>query len=381
MCVKIAILGLGTVGYGVYDIIKNVKYLQKIKVSKILDKDFSKQNLVNNIITDNYEEILNDKDISIIVETMGAGSFSYHCIKKALLAGKHVVTANKEVIASYIEELTNIKNEKGVSLYYEASVGGGIPIIKQTHNAALVNEITSIQGILNGTTNYILTKMSNEGLTFDDALKQAQDAGFAEADPTADLEGLDMVRKVAILSDIAYKTNIDIEKVWHYGIKNVSDKDIKFASNINCCLKFVAESNLDDGNVSIKVEPKFVSRDSIIAKTNNEFNVVKIDCSYNGDLIFYGKGAGRYPTANAIINDIIMIANNDVNYTFEKKNEYSINKKEELGKYYLRVKDTNLIDASIIDTISNDQIITKEVSFNVIKNIMENINFYAKVVK
>ena len=381
MCVKIAILGLGTVGYGVYDIIKNVKYLQKVKVSKILDKDFSKQELVNNIITDKYDEILNDKDISIVVETMGAGSFSYSCIKKALMAGKHVVTANKEVIASHIEELTQIKNEKGVSLYYEASVGGGIPIIKQIHNAALVNEINVVQGILNGTTNYILTKMSSEGLTFDVALKLAQEAGFAEADPTADLEGLDMVRKIAILSDIAYKTNIDIERVWHFGIKNVSDRDILYASQRGYALKFVAESKLENGNVSIKVEPKFVSKDSIIAKTNNEFNVVEMKCSYNGDLIFYGKGAGRYPTANAIVNDIIMIVNEDMNYTFENKNNYTVNKVEDYGVYYLRVKDINLVDKDIIEEISNDQIITKEINFSLIKDSIENISFYAKVVK
>ena len=186
MCIKVAILGLGTVGYGVYDIINKASYLKNVKVVKILDKDFSKQELVNNIITDNYQEILDDNSISIVVETMGAGNFSYQCIKKALLSGKHVVTANKEVIASYIDELTNIKNQKGVSLYYEASVGGGIPIIKQTHVASLVNNISEIQGILNGTTNYILSKMSYEGLTFDVALRLAQEAGFAEADPTAD---------------------------------------------------------------------------------------------------------------------------------------------------------------------------------------------------
>ena len=381
MCVKIAILGLGTVGYGVYDIIKNTKYMQKVKVSKILDKDFTKQKLVDNIITDNYEDILNDKDISIIVETMGAGSFSYHCIKKALLAGKHVVTANKEVVASYIDELTNIKNQKGVSLYYEASVGGGIPIIKQVHNAALVNEIKSIQGILNGTTNYILSKMSNEGLTFDVALKLAQEAGFAEADPTADLEGLDMVRKIAILSDIAYKTNIDIEKIWHFGIKNVSERDIQFAQRKDFCLKFVSESRLEDNNINIKVEPKFISKDFVIAKTNNEFNIVEIKCNYNGDLMFYGKGAGRYPTANAIVNDIIMIVNNDMNYTYENNFEYSINKEDDYGIYYLRVKNTELIDKDIIDEINNNQIITKEINFNNIKNNIENIEFYAKVVK
>ena len=369
MCIKVAILGLGTVGYGVYDIIQKASYLKNVKVVKILDKDFSKQSLVNNIITDNYQEIIDDNSISIVVETMGAGNFSYQCIKKALLAGKHVVTANKEVIASYIDELTNIKNQKGVSLYYEASVGGGIPIIKQTYVASLVNDISEIQGILNGTTNYILSKMSYEGLTFDVALRLAQEAGFAEADPTADLEGLDMVRKIAILSDIAYKTNIDIEKIWHFGIKNVSDGDILFADNLGYCLKFVASSKLENGNISISV------------KTNNEFNVIKLDCSFNGELLFYGKGAGRYPTANAIVNDIIMIANNDMNYTFNNINQYKINEAEDFGKYYIRVKDINLINKEIVEIIQNNQIITKNISFKEIKSNLENIIFYAKVVK
>lgn len=381
MCIKVAILGLGTVGYGVYDIINKAKDLSNIKVVKILDKDFSKQSLVNNIITDNYDDIINDSGISIVVETMGAGNFSYQCIKKAMLAGKHVVTANKEVIASHIDELTKIKNEKGVSLYYEASVGGGIPIIKQTHTAAIVNEISEIKGILNGTTNYILSKMAYEGLSFDSALKLAQEAGFAEADPTADLEGLDMVRKIAILSDIAYKTNIDIDKVWHFGIKNVSDHDIVFADNYGYCLKFVASSKLIDNNIMISVEPKFVSKDSIIAKTSNEFNVVELKCSYNGDLIFYGKGAGRYPTANAIVNDIIMIVNNDMNYTFNNKNTYNINEVEDEGVYYLRVKNVKLVNKEIIKELKDDQIITKNISFEEIKKQIENIIFYAKVVK
>ena len=378
---KVAILGLGTVGFGVYDIIAKSSYLNDVEVKYILDKDSSKQELVKSKVTSSIDEILNDKEVEVVIECMGAKDFSYKCIKNALLASKSVVTANKEVIAEHIKELTEIKKEKNVSLYYEASVGGGIPIIKQIHNAALVNEINVVQGILNGTTNYILTKMSSEGLTFDVALKLAQEAGFAEADPTADLEGLDMVRKIAILSDIAYKTNIDIERVWHFGIKNVSDRDILYASQKGYALKFVAESKLENGNVSIKVEPKFVSKDSIIAKTNNEFNVVEMKCSYNGDLIFYGKGAGRYPTANAIVNDIIMIVNEDMNYTFENKNNYTVNKVEDYGVYYLRVKDINLVDKDIIEEISNDQIITKEINFSLIKDSIENISFYAKVVK
>ena len=239
---KIAILGLGTVGYGVYDIIQSKDYLKDVVVKYVLDKNLELQKVVgeNTLVTTDYNKILEDKEVELVVETMGAKNFSYDCIKKALLAGKSIVTANKEVIAEHIDELTSLKNEKKVQLYYEASVGGGIPVIYPLHQASKVNYIANIKGILNGTTNFILTKMSEENYTFEDALKLAQKLGFAEADPTADLEGLDMVRKIAILSSIAYKGTIDLDKVYHYGISNVSKDDIDYikeagyADSIGC---------------------------------------------------------------------------------------------------------------------------------------------------
>ena len=380
MSIKIAILGLGTVGYGVYDILQKVPELSDIKVVKIFDKDFSKQAIVNNLITDNYKEILDDKSIKIVVETMGAGEFSYLCIKQALMASKHVVTANKEVIANYIDELSKIKLLNNVSLCYEASVGGGIPIIKQIQNIACVNEISEIKGILNGTTNYILSKMTNDNLTFREALNLAQQAGFAEADPTADLEGLDMVRKIAILSDIGYKTNVNINDIWNFGIKNISDKDIAYANKLNCCVKFIASSRLENNQIYINVEPKFVPKDNVFAMVSNEFNIVTIKSNYNDELMFVGKGAGRYPTANAIVNDIITIAHNDFNYTFCNLNDYLITNKDK-GTYYLRVKDVSKINKDLIKDVSDNQIITKDIDFNIIKENIENIIIYAKVEK
>lgn len=374
---NIAILGLGTVGYGVYDIIKNSNYLKDVNVTKILDKNDSLKNVVGNIITSNYDEILNDDSISVVVETMGAGKFSYDCIKKALLKNKNVITANKEVIASYIDELTTIKNEHNVSLYYEASVGGGIPLIKPVHLVALTNDVSEIKGILNGTTNFILSKMTNENLSFSEALKLAQEKGFAEADPTADLEGLDMVRKIAILSDICYKGFVNIDEIYHYGIKNVSSEDINCANVFGYVIKFIASSKKIDDSVEIRIEPHFVSKDSVISKTDNEFNIVKINASINGELMFYGKGAGRYPTANAIVNDLIMIKNNDLNYSFNNKNEIKILKESAEGKYYLRVKDINKVNQDIIDKVVNNMIITKNIELNSID--MDNIEFYAKI--
>lgn len=376
---KIAILGLGTVGFGVYDIIQKSEYLKDIEVKYILDKDSSKQDLVKSKVTSSIDEILSDKEIEVVIECMGAKNFSYKCIKEALLASKSVVTANKEVIAEHINELTEIKNKRNVSLYYEASVGGGIPIIKPLHNAALVNEVSEIKGILNGTTNYILTKMSVEGLSFEEALKLAQINGFAEADPTADLEGLDMVRKIAILSSIGYKSEIDPEKVSHFGISNLSDKDIKYADSKNSVIKLIASSKLVDNNVELKIEPVFVQKGSMIASVNYEFNVIEVKTNINDKLTFMGKGAGRYPTANAMVNDLIMIKHNDKNYSFTQKSKKEYKDLEEKYSYYIRLKDDSEICDCLIKEKEGNQLITNEIKKSDLNKILDKVCFYARI--
>ena len=376
---KIAILGLGTVGFGVYDIIQKSEYLKDIEVKYILDKDSSKQDLVKSKVTSSIDEILSDKEIEVVIECMGAKNFSYKCIKEALLASKSVVTANKEVIAEHINELTEIKNKRNVSLYYEASVGGGIPIIKPLHNAAIVNEVSEIKGILNGTTNYILTKMSVEGLSFEEALKLAQINGFAEADPTADLEGLDMVRKIAILSSIGYKSEIDPEKVSHFGISNLSDKDIKYADSKNSVIKLIASSKLVDNNVELKIEPVFVQKGSMIASVNYEFNVIEVKTNINDKLTFMGKGAGRYPTANAMVNDLIMIKHNDKNYSFTQKSKKEYKDLEEKYSYYIRLKDDSEICDCLIKEKEGNQLITNEIKKSDLNKILDKVCFYARI--
>lgn len=376
---NVAILGLGTVGYGVYDIINNSKLLKNIKVIKILDKDLSKNEEVGGIITTRYTDILVDKDIDVIVETMGAGAFSYKCIKEAIMTGKHVVTANKEVIASHLEELTKLKKEYKVSLYYEASVGGGIPIIKPLHLMTQTNEIKSICGILNGTTNYILTQMENKNISFKEALKEAQEKGFAEADPTNDLEGLDMVRKIAILSMIAYHGNINLKNVHHYGIGQVTPFDIDFAKNKGYVLKYMATSFIDQNKVELRVEPHFISANDPISQANDEYNGVMIDTNYNSDLLFYGKGAGRYPTASAIVNDLMMIKNHDKNYSVDFSNKLQVTKATRKAKYYLRIKNIKKIDQKIIEKMERNVIITKMINFEDIN--LEGVSFYARIGK
>lgn len=377
--INIAILGLGTVGYGVYDIIKNSSYLKKVKVKKILDRDLSRNEEVGNIITNDFEEILNDDEIKVIVETMGALNFSYECIKRGIMKKKHVITANKEVIAGHLEELTKLKKEYKVSLYYEASVGGGIPIIKPLHLISHINDIKSITGILNGTTNYILTKMDLEGLSFKDALRDAQEKGFAEADPTNDLEGLDMVRKIAILSSIAYHGEVNIKNVYHYGISNVTSFDIDYAKSKGYVLKYLATSQIEKKKAEIRVEPHFVLADDLISKANYEFNIVEVDANINGILSFYGKGAGRYPTANAIVNDLIMIMNKDKNYSVDFKNKIQVTKSKTKNKYYIRVKNIKKIDQKIIEKMERNVIITKMINFEDIN--LDGVSFYAKIGK
>ncbi|HRT69472.1 MAG TPA: homoserine dehydrogenase [Bacilli bacterium] len=379
--IKIAILGLGTVGFGVYDIITKSPYLNNVVVTKILDKDLSKQKLVKKAeVTINYNDIIYDKEIKIVVETMGAGEFSYHCIKRALEAKKHVITANKEVIALHLEELSKLKEKKVVSLLYEASVGGGIPIIYPLYEIVKVNEVDEIQGILNGTTNFILTKMFQDGLSFSDSLRLAQEKGFAEADPTADLEGLDMVRKIAILSSIAYKGVIHIEQIDHFGITNINDEDLVNIKKTGGVLKLIASSKQQKGKVNILIEPTIVQPTNLFSTVNEENNLIAINSSLNGNLKFYGKGAGRYPTANAIVNDIIAIIEARRNYTFENKNKLIVEDSSDVNRYYVRLKQNEFIDLEYIEKQENNSIITKEISRTTFKQIIEKVEFYAKIV-
>lgn len=374
---NIAILGLGTVGYGVYDIVQKIDSLN-IAVKYVLDKDTSKKELLdqNTILTSNYDDIINDNKVEIIVETMGAKDFSYYCIKKALENNKSVVTANKEVIANSIDELTELKIKNKVSLMYEASVGGGIPIIAPLFEIVKVNEVDEVYGILNGTTNFILTKMTNEKMEFSDALKLAQKLGFAEADPTADLEGLDMVRKIAILSDIAYHGKVNIENIEHYGISTVSAKDISFVDSKDYVIKLLAYSKLDE-KASILIEPVIVKKDHILAAVQNENNIVSVNAAFNDNLKFYGKGAGRYPTANAIVNDLIAITEGRKNYTFDNQKQIEVCELNKLHQYYLRLNEQ--INSELILESDSEFVITKPISRKQLKDIKDKVAFYARI--
>jgi len=240
--------------------------------------------------------------------------------------------------------------------------------------------VDEIQGILNGTTNFILTKMFQDGLSFSDSLRLAQEKGFAEADPTADLEGLDMVRKIAILSSIAYKGAIHIEQIDHFGITNINDEDLVNIKKTGGVLKLIASSKQQKGKVNILIEPTIVQPTNLFSTVNEENNLIAINSSFNGNLKFYGKGAGRYPTANAIVNDIIAIIEARRNYTFENKNKLIVEDSSDVNRYYVRLKPNEFIDLEYIEKQENNSIITKEISRTTFKQIIEKVEFYAKIV-
>lgn len=313
---KVAVLGCGTIGKGVVDIL--LGGVKGMELKKILDKKekFDPERI--SYYTDNIDDILNDDEIDTVVETMGGRGFSYVCVKSALQCGKNVVTANKELIAYHLKELTNLAEEKGVYLLYEASVGGGIPFIKTLSNLAQINKTKSIVGILNGTTNYILTKMQKDGLTYDEALIGAKALGFAEADPTADVEGYDMLRKIAIISMLSYKQEIPLDKIYTFGITKVSKEFIKVVNNAGYTLKFVCFSSCNE-SIEIGVEPVLFKSDEVYANINYENNFVKFDMEPNDVLTFIGKGAGRLPTATAVVSDLEVIRDKGQKMVFSQE--------------------------------------------------------------
>ncbi|MBE6131158.1 MAG: homoserine dehydrogenase [Erysipelotrichaceae bacterium] len=318
---NIAILGYGVIGKGVFEICKN---MPNINVVKIFDRKEKFDNNYLDLFTDNAESIFKDKKIDLIVEVLGGYEFARDMMLQAIKYRKHVVTANKEVVAKDIDLFVNVSRANEVCFAYEASVGGGIPIIKNIKQLKAVNTITKISGILNGTTNFILTKMF-EGLDFNEALKEAQRLGFAEADPTADLEGYDMMRKIAILSDLAWNTFININEIKQTGITKITKEDVDAAKANNKVIKFVCESVKVDDHIEISVEPKVLDNTHFFNNVNNEFNAVILETYPNDTLTFIGKGAGSLPTASAIVLDIVDIMENRCLVCYDNERKYKIN--------------------------------------------------------
>ena len=310
---KIAIIGFGVVGSGVYEIIRKNKELlvkkagEEIDVKRVLDiRDFSSHEEAH-LFTKDFNDILNDEEISIVVETMGGIRFAYDYTKASLEAGKSVVTSNKELVAAHGDEFFEIAKKNNVRYLYEASVGGGIPVIRPLANDVSANEVEEISGILNGTTNYILTKMFKENDSFDAALKTAQELGYAEKDPTADVDGIDACRKISILMSLVTGKKIDSSKVHTIGIRNITAEDVTYAAAIGCTIKLIGRGFVKDGKANASVEPMLVPLNCPISGVEDVFNGVMVKGNMVDELMFYGRGAGKLPTASAVMGDVVDI--------------------------------------------------------------------------
>ena len=305
---RIAILGYGTVGKGLVEMIEGNKERRNIEITNILvrNKDKYKSSKYSDKITENIEDVFNT-DIDILVELMGGIHPSYEYIKRALENKINVVTANKDMLAEYGDKLVKISKDNKVSLRFEASVGGGIPVLKPLTESLEGNDIESVYAILNGTTNFILSKMYDEGLPYEEVLKEAQDLGFAEANPEADVEGYDAARKLSILSTLAYHRRVYWKDFYLEGISNIDMKDIDYAKKMGCKIKLVGQSRKNDKTVSGFVRPVLVDNNSLLSRIDNEYNIVVLNGNSVGELSFVGKGAGKEPTGSAVYSDLIDI--------------------------------------------------------------------------
>ncbi len=309
---KIAVLGYGVVGSGTVEVVyKNKEGLsskagEDIDVKYILDlRDFPDSPYADKFVKD-FNVIVNDPEIDVVVEVLGGVKFAYPYVKSSLEAGKSVVTSNKELVATYGAELLEIAREKNVNFFFEASVGGGIPIIRPLHQCLAANSIDEIAGILNGTTNFILTKMFKENMAFDEALKIAQDLGYAEHDPSADVDGIDTCRKICILAALSFGKHVYPDNVYAEGITKITAEDVAYAENFGGSIKLIGWSKkLDNGKVAIMVCPAFIHGDSQLSGVNDVFNAILVRGDSTGDVVFYGKGAGKLPTASAVVADVI----------------------------------------------------------------------------
>ena len=389
---KIGIIGLGTVGEGVLKVLtkeKNsifeksqadieVKYACDLNINREFSFEFDKS-----ILVDNYKKILEDSEIKLVVELIGGEMLAKDIIIEAFKAKKSVVTANKALIAKHGVELFQIAKENGVSFLFEAAVGGGIPIVTPLMESLVANTVTEIKGIMNGTSNYILTKMKNENLSFNEALSIASAKGYAEADPTYDVDGIDAGHKINILASLAYGGSIKFKDMQISGIREINTLDIFSANQLNSTIKLVASSKLiTEDTAQISVEPVIISNNEILAKVDDVYNAIETIGSYTGKTLFYGKGAGMDPTASAVVADIVKIATRnhiESDYFFNSTKIINIIDSNAVkDNYYIRVSDDFNVENSpfnVYNKIDNFFIILAE---NISKN---EINEYLKDVQ
>lgn len=390
--INIGLIGLGTVGMGVYTIIKDhqddLRYKTgcKVIIKQVLVRDVSKPRdpSVNQLLlTDNYEAFFSDPELDIIVEVAGGVETAYTTIKNSLNKKKHIITANKDLMAIHGAELLNLAKENHCDLFYEASVGGGIPIIRSLSDGLASDKIKDVLGIINGTTNYILTKMDHENMTYEDALKKAQDLGFAESDPTSDVGGIDAARKMAILANLAFSMPIDLEDVRTKGIAGLNDSDLAFGKQLGYEMKLLGIAKIDQGAVEVSVGPTFIPHAHPLTSVHNEYNAVFVRGEAVGTTMFYGPGAGGLPTATSIVSDVVTVVKNMVLGTtgmtiLAPQHLKSLKADTDiLSKYYLRleVKDQVGVFSSITALFAN-----KGVSFEKIIQEPSKVDGLAEII-
>lgn len=386
--INVAVLGYGTVGSGVVEVIENNKELVNKKsgcemnVKYILDlRDFPGDPYADKVVHD-FNVILNDKDVQIVCEVMGGVGAAYEFTKQALAVGKSVCTSNKELVAKHGPELLELAKANNCNYLFEASVGGGIPIIRPINNALTAEKIEAITGILNGTTNYILTKMETEGADFESVLKKAQEKGYAERNPEADVEGHDACRKIAILSSLMLGKNVDSEKIYTEGITKITADDFAYAKAADCSIKLFARSkSLEDGSTLAMVAPFMVSKENPLAMVNGVFNAVLVTGNMLGDAMFYGRGAGKLPTASAVVADVIDCARHQGKLLpcfWDKEDAKLADVSETEKAFFVRAKAEAL--SKVQEAFPGGEVITVEGRNDVgyITPVMKEKDFFAK---
>ena len=390
--INVAILGYGTVGSGVFEVLNENKESisrragQELHVKYVLDlRDFPGQP-VEKVLVHDYEQIVSDPEVDIVVEVMGGVEPAYTFVKKALLAGKNVCTSNKALVAKHGRELMDIAKEKSINFLFEASCGGGIPIIRVINSSLTGDEIDEVTGILNGTTNYMLYKMSTEGCEFDTVLKEAQQKGYAEADPTADVDGYDACRKIAILSSLAYERYFDFEDIYTEGITKITPEDMEYAAKLGRTIKLLGTSRrLADGTCYAMVAPFMLGQNSPLYSVNDVFNAVFVHGNVLGDAMFYGSGAGKLPTASAVVADVVDEAKHLHRNIMTNWSSYALklmDMDEVEGRFFVRVSDTTMDEVEKafgdVQTIEPDDLPDE---FGFITPVMKQAEYYEKISK
>lgn len=316
MAVKVGLVGTGTVGDGCLDILRNHKEEFKrhfgidIELTRVCSRqpEVAESYGLSDIFTTDFHEVIEDPEVDLVIELIGGTTFAKEVVIGALQNGKSVVTANKALMASCGEEVMSLAEEKGVEIAFEASVGGAIPIIVPLKHSLIANRIDSIMGIVNGTTNYMLTRMDEDGMSYEDALKEAQERGFAEADPTADVDGLDAAAKIAILASIAFNSRVTMNQVFTEGIRRISPVDLAMAHEMGYAVKLLAHAYRSDGGIDVRVHPTMIPESHQLATVNGVFNAIYTVGDAAGENMFFGEGAGAGPAASAVMGDVLEVA-------------------------------------------------------------------------